>query len=76
VRLRACTAVIDGTAYGAEEKALAYRNRGNARADAGASMQAVSDFSQAIRLRPDDASCSVIGLVLLYSPRGLHRLLQ
>ena len=56
VRLRACTAVIDGTAYGAEEKALAYRNRGNARADAGASMQAVSDFSQAIRLRPDDAS--------------------
>jgi tetratricopeptide (TPR) repeat protein len=55
-RLRACTAVIDGAAYGAEDKAIAYRTRGNARTDAGASAQAVSDFSQAIRLRPDDAS--------------------
>ena len=36
VRLRACSEVIEGTAYGSDEKALAYRNRGNARADAGA----------------------------------------
>ena len=56
VRLRACSDVIAGPAYGPDEKALAYRNRGNARADAGASAQAVADFNQAIRLRPDDAS--------------------
>jgi tetratricopeptide (TPR) repeat protein len=54
-RLRACTAVIDGAEYGADDKAMAYRSRGNARADAGVTMQAHSDFSQAIRLRPDDA---------------------
>jgi tetratricopeptide (TPR) repeat protein len=56
VRLRACSDVIAGPAYGPDEKALAYRNRGNARADAGASAQAVADFNQAIRLRPNDAS--------------------
>ncbi len=56
LRLRACTAVIDGGTYSADDKALAYRHRGNARTDAGASMQAASDFSQAIRLRADDAA--------------------
>ena len=45
-----------GCNYGAEEKALAYRNRGNVRADAGASAQAVADFNEAIRLRPDDVA--------------------
>jgi len=56
VRLRACSEVIAGSAYGAADKAMAYRNRGNARADAGANAQAAADFDQAIRLRPDDAS--------------------
>ena len=56
VKLRACSEVIAGSAYGAADKALAYRNRGNARADAGANAQAVADLDQAIRLRPDDAS--------------------
>jgi tetratricopeptide (TPR) repeat protein len=56
VRLRACSEVISGPAYSPDDKALAYRNRGNARADAGASAQAVADFDQAIRLRPNDAS--------------------
>jgi tetratricopeptide (TPR) repeat protein len=56
VRLRACSEIIASPAYGAADKALAYRNRGNARADAGANAQAVADFDQAIRLRPDDAS--------------------
>jgi tetratricopeptide (TPR) repeat protein len=55
-RLSACTAVIEGDAYSPDEKALAYRTRGNARADAGAGVQAVADFTQAITLRPDDAS--------------------
>src|SRR5436190_777486 len=56
VRLRACSDIIAAPSYGPDEKALAYRNRGNARADAGASAQAVADFNEAIRLRPNDAS--------------------
>ena len=55
-RLRACSEIIASPAYGGADKALAYRNRGNARADAGANAQAVADFDQAIRLRPNDAS--------------------
>ena len=54
VRMRACTEVINGAAYGPDQKAIAYRNRGNARADAGSSAQAVADLSEAIRLRPSD----------------------
>jgi tetratricopeptide (TPR) repeat protein len=55
-KLRACSDVIASPAYGAAEKALAYRNRGTSRADAGANAQAAADFGHAIRLRPDDAS--------------------
>jgi hypothetical protein len=40
-RLRACSEVIANPAYGADEKALAYRNRGNAHADAGANAQPI-----------------------------------
>lgn len=56
LRLRACSEIIDGTVYTTADKALAYRNRGNSRADAGANAEALADFDQAIRLRPDDAS--------------------
>ncbi len=65
-RLRACTEVINGTAYGAIEKATAYRHRGNARADAGANAQAAGDFGEAIRLSPNDAGS--------YAGRGRARL--
>ena len=44
LRLRACSEIIDGPSYGTADKALAYRNRGNARADAGANAQALPDF--------------------------------
>ena len=66
VRLRACTEVIGGAAYGADEKAIAYRNRGNARADAGANVQAAGDFGEVIRLRPNDPAG--------YAGRGRTRL--
>jgi tetratricopeptide (TPR) repeat protein len=56
LRLRACSEVISNAAYGPEEKALAYRNRGNIRADAGAGAQAVGDFNEAIRLRPSEVA--------------------
>ena len=56
LRLRACSEVIASPAYGSDDKALAYRNRGNARADAGAAVQAVADFSEAIKLRPSETS--------------------
>ena len=55
LRLRACSDIISGS-YAAGEKAIAYRNRGSARADAGAGEQALGDFTEAIRLRPDEVA--------------------
>ena len=56
LRLRACSQIIAGADYSPEQKAVAYRNRGNARADAGASSQALADFNEAIRLQPNEVS--------------------
>jgi tetratricopeptide (TPR) repeat protein len=56
VRLRGCSEVISSSAYGPAEKAVAYRNRGNARADAGAAAEAIADFTESIKLRPNDAA--------------------
>jgi tetratricopeptide (TPR) repeat protein len=56
VSSRACTEVIDGSAYGPEQKAEAFRRRGNARAAAGAHEDALRDFDSAIELRPGDAA--------------------
>jgi tetratricopeptide (TPR) repeat protein len=56
VRLRACSQVIAGSAFGPDDKAVAYRNRGNARADAGAAAEAIADFTESIKLRPNDAA--------------------
>jgi tetratricopeptide (TPR) repeat protein len=56
VRLRACSEVIASSAFGPDDKAVAYRNRGNARADAGAATEAIADFSETIKLRPNDAA--------------------
>jgi tetratricopeptide (TPR) repeat protein len=56
LRVRACSQVIAGASFSAEQKALAYRNRGNARADAGALAEALADFSEAVRLQPADAA--------------------
>jgi tetratricopeptide (TPR) repeat protein len=66
LRLRGCTQVIDDASYGPVDKTLAYRNRGNARLDAGASQQAAADLGEAIRLRPGDAQ--------LYTARARARL--
>jgi tetratricopeptide (TPR) repeat protein len=55
IRMNACTAVINGGMFDANAKALAYQYRGEARTDAGAFQDAISDFNQAIRLRPDNA---------------------
>jgi hypothetical protein len=56
LRLRACSEIIVGLGFGTNEKAIAYRNRSNARADAGANAEALADFNQAVTLRPDEAS--------------------
>ena len=54
-RVRGCSQVIaDANATG-EQKALAYRIRGLARADAGAREQAIADLGEAIRLNGSDA---------------------
>jgi Flp pilus assembly protein TadD len=67
LRLHACTDVIAGAGYSVDQKALAYRNRGNARSDAGAGGQAVADFSEAIRLQSNEPAG--------YAGRGRARLI-
>lgn len=53
-RLAACTAVIGSPNAAAEQKAVAYRNRGRVRTEAGAFDQAMDDLTEAIRLAPGD----------------------
>ena len=66
VSVHACTEIIDGSAYGSELRAEAFRRRGNARAAAGAHEEAIRDFDSAVKLRPDDAA--------VYAARGQVRL--
>jgi tetratricopeptide (TPR) repeat protein len=66
LRLRACSEVIAGAAHGPDDKQRAYRIRAGLRANAGAGKQALADYSEAIRLRPDDAAS--------YAGRGHVRL--
>jgi tetratricopeptide (TPR) repeat protein len=66
VSIRACTEVIDRSAYSPEQRAEAFGRRGNARAAAGADEDAIRDFDSAIKLRPDDAAA--------YAARGQVRL--
>lgn len=54
VQLRACTEIIASPRFDLDAKALAYRYRGDARTDAGAFQAAIADFSELIRLRPDN----------------------
>lgn len=54
-RVAACTEIVSGAGFSSGQKALAYRNRGLARADAGAHDQAILDLNEALRLDPDDA---------------------
>ena len=53
-RVLACSEVIAGTAYPVAEKAVAYRNRGRARGQAGALDAAIADLSEAVKLSPAD----------------------
>jgi hypothetical protein len=46
LRLRACSEVIAGSVFGLDDKAVAYRNRGIARADAGAAGEAIAYRSE------------------------------
>jgi tetratricopeptide (TPR) repeat protein len=55
ISIRACTEIIDSTSYSAEQRADAFRRRGNARASAGALDDALHDFDAAIGLRSNDA---------------------
>jgi tetratricopeptide (TPR) repeat protein len=53
-RVRACGEIIGGWNFGAEEKALAYNSRGEARVEAGAFGQAIADFTASIQLTRDN----------------------
>lgn len=65
-RIAACTEIIKGAAYSREQKGPAYRNRGHARAAAGAIDEAIADFDEAIRINGADAPA--------LAARGLARL--
>jgi tetratricopeptide (TPR) repeat protein len=64
-QLSACSEVIASGAFSSTEKAMAFRNRGRARSDAGALDLALADLSEAIRLNPAEGP--------LYIHRGLVR---
>jgi tetratricopeptide (TPR) repeat protein len=53
-RILACSEVIAGTAHSLSEKAVAYRNRGRARGQAGALDAAMADLNEAVKLNPTD----------------------
>lgn len=55
IRVRACSQVIDSADFSQAQKAVAYRNRGRARTDAGALDLALPDLDAALRLDGDDA---------------------
>ncbi|MEZ5843503.1 MAG: tetratricopeptide repeat protein [Hyphomicrobiaceae bacterium] len=52
-RLTACSAVIASATSSADARAQAYRHRGRARSEAGATVEALADFTAAIELKPD-----------------------
>jgi tetratricopeptide (TPR) repeat protein len=58
-RIQACTEVIEGASFNSQQKALAFRERGRARLDAGALGDALADLNEALRVLADDA----VGLV-------------
>jgi tetratricopeptide (TPR) repeat protein len=55
-RIPACTEIINNANYSVDEKATAYRSRGQAHADAGADRMALDDFNSSIGLRNDNAA--------------------
>ena len=65
-RIQACSDVIKDTGATNAQKAVAFRKRGEARADAGAAVEAIADFSDAIKLDSNDA--------VSYSGRGHAKL--
>jgi tetratricopeptide (TPR) repeat protein len=66
LRVKACGQIIAGAGFTSEQKAAAFRHRGQARAEAGALDDAVLDLTEAIRLNTEDAAA--------YDARGSARL--
>jgi tetratricopeptide (TPR) repeat protein len=54
LRLQACTAVIEDTSFGVAAKVLALNSRGEMRVEAGAPNQAITDFTESIRLQSNN----------------------
>jgi tetratricopeptide (TPR) repeat protein len=55
VIMHACTEIIEGASFGSDQKALAYKYRGDVRLQAGAIQPAIADFNESIRLKKEDA---------------------
>lgn len=54
LKMQACSAIIDNLNTPAEDRAAALRHRGDARNDAGAFKDAIADFSEALRIKPEN----------------------
>lgn len=65
IQLSACSEIIASAAYSPTDRAMAFRNRGRTRSDAGALDFALADLSESIRLNPADGP--------LHINRGLVR---
>lgn len=65
--IRACDQIIENRTANAENRSLAYRYRGDARITAGATADAIMDYSEAILLQPNN--------MLALAGRGRARLL-
>src|SRR5262245_4004174 len=65
VRINACTAIIESGQESNASLAIAYLNRGNAKDDNQDVDGAISDYTKAIQLKPDDADA--------YYNRGISR---
>lgn len=54
LKMQACSAIVDNPATTAGDRATALRHRGDARNDAGAYKDAIADFSEALRIEPEN----------------------
>jgi tetratricopeptide (TPR) repeat protein len=55
VIVRSCTEIIQSPSFGSDQKAPAYKYRGDVRLQAGALQAAIADFTESIRLKKENA---------------------
>ena len=75
-RMAGCTAVIDANRETPENRAIAFRGRGNAYVDKGQPERAIEDYDQALRLAPRAAGVFVNRGIAYATLRQYDRAIQ